>query len=215
MNFNKHSNLEGCHAFLGASKYHWLNDNKKQITKRLCSQYASSIGTYLHEFARQRIKHGMKLTKNEKRSAITFLLESGIPRVVLDSIDFDQMFKNLIVYVNDCIGFHMTPEVVLYYSDICFGTADAIQYREKDNLLRIHDLKTGSTPAHMEQLIIYEALFCLEYRKKPHEIDSELRIYQNNDILVYNPTAEDILPVMDKIVTINNYIQNSLQIEEV
>lgn len=214
MNFNKHSNLEGCHAFLGASKYHWLNDNNNQILKRLCSQYSSSIGTCLHEFARQRIKHGIKLKKNEKNSAITYLLENGIPRVVIDSIDFDTMFKNLIVYVNDCIGFHMTPEVVLYYSDICFGTADAIQYREKEHLLRICDLKTGSTPAHMEQLIIYTALFCLEYKIKPYEINIELRIYQSNDVIIFNPTAEDIVPVMDKIITINNYIQNSLQIEE-
>lgn len=25
MNFNNHLNLEGQHAFLGASKYHWIN----------------------------------------------------------------------------------------------------------------------------------------------------------------------------------------------
>lgn len=215
MNFNKHSNLEGRHAFLGASKYHWLNDNEVQIIKRLCSQYASSIGTCLHEIARQRIFHGIKLTKHEKKSVIIFLLENGIPRIVIDAIDFDFMFNNLMTYVNDCIGFHMKPEVVLCYSDICFGTADAIQYREKEHQLRIHDLKTGSTPAHMEQLLIYTALFCLEYKIKPYEIDTELRIYQSNEIAVLNPTPEDIVPIMDKIITMNNYIQNNLQLEEV
>lgn len=112
--------------------------------------------------------------------------------------------KTLNMYVNDAIGFKMKPEQVLYYSDNCFGTADAIVFR--NNLLRIHDLKTGVTRAHMEQLEIYAALFCLEYNKKPSDIDMELRIYQNNEILVHNPTVEDILPIMDKIITFDKLI---------
>ena len=108
------------------------------------------------------------------------------------------------MYVNDAIGFKMKPEQVLYYSDNCFGTADAIMFR--NNLLRIHDLKTGVTRAHMEQLEIYAALFCLEYNKKPSDIDMELRIYQNNEIIVHNPTVEDILPIMDKIITFDKLI---------
>ena len=99
----------------------------------------------------------------------------------------------------------MTPEQVLYYSYNCFGTADAILFR--NGLLRIHDLKTGQIPAHMEQLEIYAALFCLEYKAKPSEINMELRIYQNNEILYYNPTAEDIVPIMDKIITFDKVIR--------
>ena len=98
----------------------------------------------------------------------------------------------------------MSPEQVLYYSDNCFGTADAISFR--NGLLRIHDLKTGITPAHMEQLYIYAALFCLEYKIKPSEIDMETRIYQTDDILVENPTAEIVLPIMDKIITFDKVI---------
>ena len=97
----------------------------------------------------------------------------------------------------------MSTEVVLYYSDRFFGTADAISFRQGPNgrdILRIHDLKTGKTPVHMEQLEIYAALFCLEYRIKPGTIDMELRIYQNDEILYHNPTADDILPIMDRIV---------------
>ena len=109
------------------------------------------------------------------------------------------------MYVNDAIGFKMQPEQVLYYSDNCFGTADAFIFR--NYLLRIHDLKTGVTPAHMEQLEIYAALFCLEYNKKPGEIEMELRIYQNNEIVVHHPTADDILPIMDKIVTFDKIIE--------
>ena len=59
----------------------------------------------------------------------------------------------------------------------------------------------------MEQLEIYAALFCLEYKVKPGDIHIELRIYQNDEILVYEPTAEDILPIMDKIVHVNKMLE--------
>ena len=116
------------------------------------------------------------------------------------------------MYVNDAIGYRMTPEQVLYYSENCFGTADSISF--KDNLLRIHDLKTGVTPAHMEQLEIYAALFCLEYKIKPADIDIELRIYQSDDILVFNPTVEDIVPIMDKIITSDKIISEIKEEED-
>lgn len=178
MNFNKHYSLEGKHAFLGASKYHWVNYDNDKIAESYLKHQATLKGTILHDFAAQCITLGQKLPKSQ---------------------------KTLNMYVNDAIGFKMQPEQVLYYSDNCFGTADAIIFR--NNLLRIHDLKTGVTKAHMEQLEIYAALFCLEYGKKPGEIDMELRIYQNNEIVVHHPTAEDILPIMDKIVTFDKIIE--------
>ena len=131
MKFNNHKNLEGCHAFLGASKYHWINYNSDKVAASYRSYLATLKGTELHEFAAKCIQLGQKLPKSK---------------------------KTLNMYVNDAIGYRMTPEQVLYYSDNCFGTADSISF--KDNLLRIHDLKTGVTPAHMEQLEIYAALFC-------------------------------------------------------
>jgi hypothetical protein len=108
------------------------------------------------------------------------------------------------MYVNDAIGFKMRPEQVLYYSPNCFGTTDAISFKKK--FLRIHDLKTGVNPASLHQLEIYASLFCLEYGIKPGDIDIELRIYQNDDILIGNPTAEDIVPIMDKIITFDKII---------
>ena len=114
--------------------------------------------------------------------------------------------QTLNLYVNDAISYRMTPEQVLYYSDNCFGTADAISFRK--GFLRIHDLKTGSTPAHMEQLMVYASLFCLEYATKPEDIEIELRIYQNDDILVANPMAEEIRPIMDKIVSFDKIIDS-------
>lgn len=178
MNFNKHLNIEGQHAFLGASKYHWINYSEDKVADAYNKFLATQKGTILHAYAAQSISLGQKLPKSQ---------------------------KTLNMYVNDAIGFKMTPEQPLFYSENCFGTADAISYRNK--LLRIHDLKTGVIPAHMEQLMIYAALFCLEYKVKPADIDMELRIYQNNEVLYHNPTAEDIVPIMDKIITFDKVIR--------
>ena len=184
MEFNKHKNLEGCHAFLGASKYHWINYDPEKVAASYRNYLATLKGTELHDFAARCIKLGQKLPKSK---------------------------KTLNMYVNDAIGYRMTPEQVLYYSDNCFGTADSISF--KDGLLRIHDLKTGVTPAHMEQLEIYAALFCLEYKIKPADIDIELRIYHSDDIMIFNPTVEDIVPIMDKIITSDKII-SKIKMEE-
>lgn len=178
MNFNKHSNLEGLHAFLSASRYHWLNYSEETLRQNYLGYKATQMGTKLHTIAAEMIKLGIKPRKTKKT--------------------FD-------MYVNDAIGYKMIPEQPLYYSENCFGTADAISFR--NNLLRIHDLKTGKTTASIKQLYIYAALFCLEYDIKPGSIDIELRIYQNNEVLIDNPTAEDILPIMDKIIKFDKIIQ--------
>lgn len=185
MNFNRHSNYEGQHAFLSASKYHWINYSEEKIIDAYAKYLAAQRGTELHAFAAQCIRLGQKLPKSR---------------------------KTLNQYVNDAIGFKMVPEQILYFSPNCFGTADAISFR--DNMLRIHDLKTGETPTHMEQLMVYAALFCLEYRYKPIDIRMELRIYQNDDVLVHNPTVADILPIMDKIVTFDKVLNRIKEDEE-
>ena len=177
MNFNNHSNLEGQHAFLGASKYHWINYDESKVAESYSKFLATQKVTILHDFAAQCIRLGQKLPKSQ---------------------------KTLNMYVNDAIGFKMVPEQVLFYSENCFGTADAISFR--NDLLRVHDLKTGVIPAHMEQLMIYAALFCLEYKIKPGNIEIELRLYQNNEILYHNPIAEEVVPIMDKIITFDKII---------
>lgn len=177
MNFNKHSNLEGQHAFLGASKYHWINYSEDKVADAYTKFLATLRGTELHAFAAHAIRLGQKLPKSQ---------------------------KTLNIYVNDAIGYKMTPEQILYYSENCFGTADAISFR--NNFLRVHDLKTGEVPAHMEQLYIYVALFCLEYRIMPADIEIECRIYQHDQILYDRPTTEIIVPIMDKIITSDKII---------
>lgn len=179
MNWNVHSNLIGNHAFLGASKYHWINYDEQKLADSYNNFLATQKGTELHEFAATCIKLGQKLPKSP---------------------------KTLNAYVNDAVGYKMTPEQVLCYSENCFGTADAISFR--DGKLRIHDLKTGAIPAHIEQLKIYAALFCLEYKKNPGKIDIELRIYQNDEVLVHNPSEEEIMVIMEKIISFDQVIKN-------
>lgn len=180
MIWNVHSNLSGQHAFLGASKFYWINYNEDKLAESFKNYRAAERGTELHEFAAQCIKLRQKL----KGTA------------------------NLANYVNDAIGYGMSPEVILYYSEYCFGTADTIRFDERKGFLRIHDLKTGVTPAHMEQLEVYAALFCLEYHIKPGDIQMELRIYQNDDITIFEPTVENIAPIMDKAITATKILRS-------
>lgn len=172
MKFNDHYNLRGLHAPFSASQSSWLRYDTDKMIEVYTNRKAAEMGSKLHAWAKETIDLGIKQPRSK---------------------------KTLYAYVNDAIGFKMDTEVVLFYSERFFGTADAISFR--NNILRIHDLKTGKTPAHMDQLMVYAALFCLEYRVKPGEIKIELRIYQNDDIQYLEPTAEDILPIMNAIIT--------------
>lgn len=183
MNFNEHWELKGKHAFLSASHYHWLNYDADRLISVYQNWKAKERGTRLHEFACEAIQLGIKLS-NSKRT--------------------------LNRYVNDAIGFGMTPEVVLYYSDNCFGTADTIKFDGTE--LRIHDLKTGKTPASFHQLEIYAALFCLEYAVRPESITIVLRIYQMDETLEESPNPEDIAEIMETIVAFDRII-DGLRIE--
>jgi hypothetical protein len=204
--FRRHSELEGKHAILSASSWRWINDDPESLVKRLCSQYLAPIGTILHDIARKHIKHRIKLNKYDKKNVMLELVEQGVPEFVIDAINLDFMYDNLMRYVNDCIAFKMTPEVVLRFSNNFFGTADAIKYDEESRFLRIHDYKSGTTPAHMEQLMIYVALFCLEYAIKPASIQCELRIYQGEEPTIYEPAPEEITQIIETIITFDNFM---------
>ena len=174
MNFNRHLNLEGLHAPFGASQSAWLRYDDDKMVESYLNKQAAAMGTRLHEWAKETIDLKIKMPRSK---------------------------KTLYAYINDAIGFNMSTEVVLFYSERFFGSANVLFF--KNGVLRIHDLKTGKHPVRMEQLEIYAALFCLEYKVKPGEIKMELRIYQNDEVFIHNPTAEDILPIMDKIVHTN------------
>lgn len=174
MNFNKHYDLEGKHAFLSPSKISWIRYSKEQMRNAYLNSLAIARGVKLHAMAKELIEEGIKVRGNKQTFA---------------------------AYVNDAIGYGMTPEQPLYFSPNCFGTTDAIFY--KDGLLRIHDLKTGTTPVHMEQLEIYAALFMLEYERvfgvRPSNTKTELRIYQNDDVIEESPEPEKIEALMNDI----------------
>ena len=178
MQFNSHKMLEGLHAPFSPSQPAWLRYSDEKAAEYMQNKQAADMGTKLHAWAKETIDLGIKQPKSK---------------------------KTLYAYVNDAIGYKMNTEVVLFYSHRFFGTADAISFR--NNHLRIHDLKTGKSPVHAEQLLVYAALFCLEYKIKPSDIDIELRFYQNDDILIMEPTAEDIVPIMDKIVYLDKMLE--------
>lgn len=184
MNFATHSELRGQHAFLSPSGYHWINYDAEKLERTYQNFLSVQKGTELHDFACKAINLGIKLPKTK---------------------------RTLNMYVNDAIGYRMSPETVLFYSKNCFGTADAISFR--DNMLRIHDLKTGQTSASMHQLEVYGALFCLEYEQKPEAIHSEFRIYQANEVSVYEPDPKDIRIIMSKIIEFDDLI-NKMKLEE-
>lgn len=178
MNFRQHLNLEGLHAPFSPSQPHWLRYDDEKALDVYINKKAAEMGTRLHAWAKETIDLGIKQPRSK---------------------------KTIYAYVNDAIGFKMSTEVVLYYSDRFFGTADAISFR--DGLLRIHDLKTGKSPASIEQLEIYAALFCLEYSVKPSDIDIELRLYQNDDVATHIPDPKDILEIMNLIVHLDKLFE--------
>ena len=172
MNFKPFSELKNRHAFFSPSKHTWIHWDHEKIVTAWNNFKAAERGTELHDFAEKAIKHGIKLQDSK---------------------------STLGMYVNDAIDYKMTPEVALYYSENCFGHADAVCFRRKK--LRIFDLKTGLiTPGSMDQLLIYAALYCFTYDVDPRSIKYDLRIYQFDQATCYEPTGDEIAEIMDIII---------------
>lgn len=170
MRFNKHLALEGTHAFLGASKYHWVNYDMEKLKHTFENKFAAELGTRKHAWAAEAIRLGRRQVRNN---------------------------ETLNRYINDAIGFRMEPEVPLFFSFNCYGTADAISFSKR--VLRVHDLKTGIHLGNHKQIEIYFALFCLEYRVNPHDIQMIGRIYQLDEIDEWEADPVWIREIMDKI----------------
>lgn len=178
MLFNTHLNLAGTHALFSASNYHWIHYDEEKLDRVFLASMAARRGTELHEFAHHAIRLGIKL-----------------PAVK----------QTLNMYVNDAIGFRMQTEQILFYSNNFYGTADTITFRR--GTLRIHDLKTGVIDGSPHQLEVYAALFCLEYKISPLSIKIELRIYQSDEVRIYDAEPDDILHIMDKIKVFDKRIE--------
>lgn len=182
MHFNSHSELEGKHARLSASNYHWIGYDIEKFERHLLTQIAAARGTRLHDLAAKLIRERIKVA------------------------DTTQTFN---MYVNDCIGWGMTAEQVLFVSENAFGTADAISFR--DMVLRISDLKTGENPASFTQLLVYAAFFCLEYNIKPAEILIEMRIYQNDEVYLEIANPVDVTMIMSKTIAFDKFMRNLVE----
>lgn len=183
MRWHDNWKVEGQHAFLGASKYHWVNYDLSKMERIWQNKFASERGTRLHALAAFCIRERTKLQDNG---------------------------TTLSLYVNHAIGFRMTPEKVLMFSENCFGTADAIDFRK--NILRIHDLKTGVHPGSFNQPEIYCALFCLEYDINPYDIEMIMRIYQNDDFVEAIADPAWIREIMDKIRKFDKRIEEMKEV---
>lgn len=185
--FRSHPKLEGSHAFLSASNYHWLNYSEEKLIERLRTTEAAALGTRLHAWAAEAISLG---------------------RVQPDDGDV------LSAYINDALEFGMTPEQLLFYSMNAYGTADTIGFEEYHpdesefvGFLRVHDYKSGTSKTSEDQLYVYSGFFCLEYGFRPFEIDGELRIYQDGVVRGYALDREYLARVYDKIRTSNDIIE--------
>jgi len=185
MEWHDHPRLEGTHAVLSPSNYHWLNDSEEKLLARLENSQAAARGTRLHNLAAGNIADG-----------ITLALDGRYPVIAR--------------YVNDAIKYEMVPEQMLMYSMYCYGTTDAISFDVEEMFLRIHDLKTGVSKASFDQLYVYAGLFCLEYEIKPFEIQGQLRIYQHEEPEFCDLDQGYLAWVYDRIRTINTIVERKM-----
>lgn len=184
MRFNRHYLPQNRpHAFLSASKYGWIKHDEEKLERAYMAHLAAAKGTELHALAAKLIEHQQKLPETT---------------------------QTMNLYVNDCIGFRMSPELVLFVSENCYGTADALGFRLNPKTgklkLRVFDLKTGINQTSFNQLLVYAAMFCIEYKAKPFEIEIELRIYQNDDVRIEIGDPDVITHIIDKILTFDRMI---------
>ena len=184
MDWKTYSHLSKKHAFLSPSRYHWLNYDNEKLIETFRNHKRAALGTRLHALAAELIS----LARRQPQTAEAFN-----------------------AFVNDAIGFGMKPEVLLYYSPRCYGTTDAISYDNR--VLRIHDLKTGATPISpgaTKQLLIYAALFCLDYVVDPLDLsDIHLRVYQNEEVMEFDPEPQELFRITRRIIDADKTIQEA------
>ena len=179
MIWKDYSRLKDSHAFLSPSKYHWLRYDDIKLIERYKNHSASVLGIRYHRVVEELINLAIRLP--------------DIPVAIN-------------MFVNDAIGFGMRPEVVLYYSPNCYGTADAISW--ENGILRIHDLKTGTSPASMDQLMVYTSLFCLDYDIESKALlKTHLRIYQGEEIIMFDPSSREVFDVIKRIIEADKIIK--------
>ena len=203
MIWHDYSKLKGTHAFCSASNFSWRNYDLAKLEQVKINSYAAPIGTALHEYAANNITRRFKMTKADKHSVLRYLVVDK--KFPAKAVDIDYIFPNLMAYVNDGIGYGMSPEVILYYSPHFFGTADCISF--ENDVLQISDLKTGKSEPSFKQLENYAALFCLDYKVKPRDIKQIIfRLYHGEELMIAEPPSDILKPIIDQITEFNKFL---------
>lgn len=213
--YNPHRDLVDVHALLSPSRSGWENKTDAEILVMVAKEYSREIGRCLHKFAENRIRHKKTLPKGAKKEVYNFLIcEKNIPEFALEfGLEWNTVYQTLMLYVNDSIDFgHDTEQPLWYRRDIAGGTSDSVTPLEnilRNKIVRIFDLKTGTSPVHMEQCYKYAALLCLEYDLDPYQLVFETRLYYNGEVIIDEPPPSTIAEMM------NNYIHKTEVIEAV
>lgn len=207
------------HAPFPPSQPSWVRYTDAQVIEAFKNKYRSDIGTEIHEWASHQIILGSKPSgiREVERGVKSYIYDKYMmetskmydPKVgstFLNHLRYlpGEAFLSVKMFICDSIGFRMESEQKLSVSKLIEGTADAVRFYPKDNLLRISDLKTGSRPAKIEQVFIYSALYCYENRLDPLKTNFEARIYQNGEIYIEQPTGEEIKSLLNTILHIND-----------
>lgn len=177
MNWNQHS-VKDEHAMFPPSQPAWLRYDEAKLRSRYETIDATKRGTLLHEHAANCIKMGTKLA------------------------DYHQTLN---MYVNDAIGYEMSPERLLMGSPHFYGTADSILFDDRTGTIRVHDYKSGVSKVYEDQVNLYIAYALLEYGDlygmTPEKCTMEGRIYQTNGVKIWNPDPEYIRWIMNVVKT--------------
>lgn len=214
------SSMSISHAPFPPSQPAWLRYTDAQIIEAFKNKYRSDIGTEIHEWASHQIilsskpsgirevERGVKTHIYEKYMVETSkCYDPEVGSTFLEHLRYlpGDAFLSAKLFICDSIGFRMESEQKLSVSKIIEGTADAVRYYPKENLLRVSDLKTGSRPAKIEQVFVYAALYCYENRLDPLKTNFETRIYQNGEVYIEHPSGD----------VISNALNISLHLDEV
>ena len=150
MEWIPHWNLQGKHAFLSPSGYSWLGYDEDKMARSYENKQNTARGTALHELASQ---------------------------LIISKTELAPKKKALNLFVNDCIRDNMSSEILLYYSDHCFGTADGIKWDSDNNELRIYDLKTGVS----KKITIIQRLYQGNGYSEQVTVKDKARLEDEND----------------------------------
>lgn len=189
----------------------WLNYTDEQFISAYTNAHRAELGTEIHEWSSSQIKLSNKVSslKEIEKGVKTHIFEKWVKApeyrdILLKNIDYlpDEVYPTVKMFINDCIGYRMESEKKVSYSNLFWGTSDAIKFEK--NKLMVFDLKTGSKPAKESQVFVYAALYFLENHLKPDKVDIETRLYQNAEIRTTVPDPGDISAIMQKIVHLDS-----------